>query len=298
MIKIIDLYFLGHSETIASFLIETDEGPVLIETGPHSTIATLEAGLNANGYKLEEVQYVFLTHIHLDHGGAAWVFAKHGAKIYLHPLGKPHFQNPEKLLSSARRIYKDDMDRLWGDLQPIPEQQLIAVKHGEKIKIGKTSIKALHTPGHAIHHIAWQLDNSLFTGDVAGIRIGENDVVMAPCPPPDIDIEAWSESIRLIKSGHFEALYLTHFGRITHAKNHLEELEGRLKNWANWMKPYWEAGTPAEEITPIFQDYVARQLREAGVQGEDLEKYENANPSWMSVAGLLRYWKKHFDEKK
>ncbi len=293
MIKIIDLQFSGHPETIASFLIETDEGPALIETGPHSTLGALEAGLRDNGCRLEDVRHVFLTHIHLDHGGAAWVFARHGAKIYLHPLGKPHFQNPEKLLASARRIYQDDMDRLWGDLQPIPEEQLIPVQDRGKIKIGKTNFKAWHTPGHAIHHIAWQLNRSLFTGDVAGIRIGDNKVVMAPCPPPDIDLQAWSKSIRTIKTKRFDELYLTHFGRVDQPKPHLEELEGRLKNWANWIKPYWENGMPADEITPIFQAYVVRQLVEAGVKGEDLEKYENANPCWMSVAGLLRYWKKH-----
>ena len=296
MIKTIDLHFQGHPETIASFLIETTEGPVLVETGPHSTLATLEQNLQANGYTLKDVRHVFLTHIHLDHGGAAWVFAKHGAKIYLHPSGKPHFQHPEKLLASAKRIYQDDMDRLWGELKPISSGHLVTVKNGEKIKIGKTSFRALHTPGHAVHHIAWQMGNVLFAGDVAGIRIGESNVVMAPCPPPDINIEDWIRSIRLIKSKRFEGLYLTHFGRVEEVKKHLVELEGRLKSWANWMKPYFDAGKSNEEITPVFQAYVARQLEAGGVTGEDLLKYENANPSWMSVAGLLRYWKKQAEK--
>jgi glyoxylase-like metal-dependent hydrolase (beta-lactamase superfamily II) len=184
------------------------------------------------------------------------------------------------------------MTQLWGDLQPIPEGQLVTVEHDKKIKIGKTKFKALHTPGHAVHHIAWQLDNMLFTGDAAGIRITNNNVVMAPCPPPDINIEDWRQSIRLIKSKRFEALYLTHFGKVEEVKYHLVELEGRLKSWANWIKPYWENGMPAEEITPVFQDYITRQLRAGGVSDADLEKYESANPSWMSVAGLLRYWQK------
>lgn len=297
MIQIIDLHFQGYSDTIASFLIETSGGPVLIETGPHSTIGALEAGLNSHGYKLEDVKHVLLTHIHLDHGGAAWVFAQHGAKIYLHPFGKKHFQNPEKLLASAKLIYKEDMNRLWGELHPIPEEQLVPVNWLGKIKIGDTLFKALHTPGHAVHHIAWQLGKVLFTGDVAGIRIPGNSVVVAPCPPPDIDIEAWLKSIRLIQSLSYNALYLTHFGRVDHPREHLTELVGRLKNWANWMKPYWEDEVPVDEITPAFQAYVTQQLTAAGVGGDSLEKYENANPSWMSVAGLLRYWKKNFEKK-
>ena len=248
--------------------------------------------MKRHGYRPEDVRHVFLTHIHLDHGGAAWVFAQHGATIYLHPLGLPHYENPEKLLNSARRIYKDDMDRLWGNLQPIPTERMRTVEPHEKIKLGSTIFKALHTPGHAVHHIAWQLGDILFTGDVGGICIGSSGVVMPPCPPPDINIEDWQASIQLIKNKRFKSLFLTHFGEVTNVKNHLVQLEGRLLNWANWIKPFWMEGANIEEATPLFQEYVRMQLEAGGIKGEDLEKYENANPSWMSVAGLMRYWKK------
>jgi glyoxylase-like metal-dependent hydrolase (beta-lactamase superfamily II) len=292
MIKIIDLHFQNQSETIAAFLVKTRVGPVLIETGPHSTFPALKEGLRREGYIPEDIRHVFLSHIHLDHGGAAWVFAQHGATIYLHPAGAPHFENPEKLLSSARRIYQDDMDRLWGDLQPIDPEQLKTIEHQGKIKIGGAIFTALHTPGHAVHHIAWQLGQTLFTGDVAGVCIGKSGVVVPPCPPPDINIEDWQASIQLIKNKRFKSIYLTHFGENKDVKNHLIQLEGRLLNWANWIKPFFLQNVSKEEVIRLFQDYVRMQLEAAGISNEHLEKYESANPSWMSVEGLMRYWKK------
>ena len=296
MLTTIDLEFLGHKETIAAFLIETTEGPVLVETGPHSTLPTLKAGIEKAGFAMEDIKHVFLSHIHLDHAGSAWCFAEHGATIYLHPFGERHMANPEKLLASAKMIYQDQMDRLWGTLKPIPKNQLQTVADNESIRIGKTRLKALHTPGHAVHHIAWQMDNVLFAGDVAGVKIG-NGIVVPPCPPPDINLEDWKLSIRRIIVKRYDALYLTHFGKITNPKEHLIELEGRLVNWANWIKPYWEDGVDPKEVTPLFQEYVKKQLVAGGVEGENLERYEGANPSWMSVAGLMRYWKKAGENK-
>jgi len=291
MIKVIDLHFQNHPKTIASFLIESDEGPIIVETGPHSTLPMLEKGLQQQGYRIEDVKHVFLTHIHLDHAGAAWAFAKKGAMIYVHPFGAPHLHKPEKLLNSAKRIYGNKMEELWGDLQPIPREHITVVGHNQVVKVGKIKLKSLHTPGHAIHHIAWQYSDSLIAGDVAGVRI-KKGIVVPPCPPPDINIEDWQTSIRLIKTMRFRDIYLTHFGKVTKVKPHLVELEGRLLNWANWMKPRFENETSMEEITPEFQRYVSKQLEAAGIRGETLFQYENANPAWMSVAGLMRYWQK------
>ena len=291
MIRTIDLEFLGHQKTIASFLIETSDGPVLIETGPHSTLPILKAGIETAGYAFEDVKHVFITHIHLDHAGCAWAFAQHGAAIYLHPFGERHLANPEKLLASAKMIYQDEMDRLWGTLKPIPKGQLRVVKDNETIKVGKSRLKALFTPGHAVHHIAWQMGDVAFAGDVAGVKISEG-IVVPPCPPPDINIEDWKLSLRRLFEKRFDALYLTHFGKTENVKTHLKELQGRLVNWANWIRPYWEKGIDQKDVVPLFQEYVRKQLMAGEVAGEDLERYEGANPSWMSVAGLYRYWRK------
>lgn len=290
MVHLIDLKFLGHDSAIGSYLIETTEGPVLVETGPHSTILALEAGLRDFNYQLTDVKHVFITHIHLDHAGASWVFAKNGAQIYLHPFGAPHMAKPHKLMESARRIYKEKMDTLWGDMKEIAEAQLHTVEHGERIRVGSHEFIGWHTPGHAKHHIAWELDNKLFCGDVAGVKI-LNGPVVPPCPPPDINLEHWNESIDFILKKDFNGLYLTHYGEVKQIKNHMIQLKEMLNDWAGWIRKAWESGLSTEEITPLFSKYTFEQLVNMGVSEFDAAKYEAANPSWMSVAGLIRYWK-------
>lgn len=291
MIEILDLNFLDTPESIASFLLKTSEGPILFETGPHSTLSHLKKQLSLHNCRLEEIKQVFITHIHLDHAGAAWVFANHGARIYLHPQGARHMQDPSRLLESAQRIYQDKMDELWGTLRPIPNNQLITVDHGQEIVVGNTTIKAWHTPGHAIHHIAWQIGNQLITGDVAGIKI-TGGMVEPPCPPPDIDLEIWMQSLDLIEKLKIESLYLTHFGKISDTQEHLNALRKVLVAWSEWMKPYAEKQVDGQTIIPEFENFVATERKIAGVAESSLKKYGNANPTWMSVAGLMRYWRK------
>ncbi|MBA5628429.1 MBL fold metallo-hydrolase [Moheibacter lacus] len=287
---IMDLDFLDESSSIASFLIESSDGLILIESGPETTFDHLTIAIERKGFDWKDVRHVLLTHIHFDHAGAAWKFAENGAEIYVYPIGLPHLQNPEKLWNSAKMIYGDDMDRLWGEMKPIDEKLLVAADDGEVLKIGGLEIKVHYTPGHAVHHNAYQIENIIFTGDVAGVKIN-NGPVVPPCPPPDIDLGKWKKSIQKLKDLKPEKLYLTHFGIVEEVEKHLSELEIILEDWANWMKPYFDAETSAEEITPKFMDYTKNQLKKAGVSDEDLIRYEYANPSWMSVAGLLRYWK-------
>lgn len=289
-IHTLDLHFQNEESAIASFLIETSEGLVLIESGPETTFDSLTKAIQNSGFDWRDVKHVLLTHIHFDHAGAAWKFAQNGAKIYVHPTGLPHLQNPEKLWNSAAMIYGDDMDRLWGKMEPIDENLLVAVDDGDEIIIGDAMFKVWYTPGHAVHHNAYQLDNVIFTGDAAGVKI-ENGPVVPPCPPPDINIELWEKSIRKLKELNPGSIYLTHFGQINNPQKHFEELEFMLDDWATWMKQHFEAQTPPEKITPQFMEYTKDQLLQAGVSEGNIQKYEYANPSWMSVAGLLRYWK-------
>ncbi len=291
MYHIIDLHFHGSEHTIAAFLIPTEDGPILIETGPYSTFPQLEKGLAAHGYQTSDIKHVFLSHIHFDHAGAAWAFAQNGANVYLHPFGYDHLHDPSKLVASATMIYGDKMDELWGKMEGIPKANLIAVDHGQTFRIGGQELMALHTPGHAKHHIAWQLGDIIFTGDVAGVRI-DNGPVVPPCPPPDINLEDWNDSIDLILSKNPTSLVLTHYGKMTNPENHMEELRAILKDWSEWMKVKWEAGDSNDEITPQFIAYTSGQLKEKGVSATGIKQYEAANPSWMSVAGLVRYWKK------
>lgn len=289
-IHILDFEFLNETEAIAGFLMESSDGFILIESGPETTFEHLCAAIAKLGFDWRDVKHLLLTHIHFDHAGAAWKFAENGAKVYVHPVGLPHLQNPEKLWNSAKMIYQDDMERLWGEMKPIAESHLVAADEGDLISIGEWAFRVHYTPGHAVHHNAYQLGEVIFTGDVAGVKI-HNGPVVPPCPPPDIDLKLWKASIAKLKNLNAEKLYLTHFGIVDEPLQHLVDLEMILDDWANWMKPHFDAGTAPEIITPDFMAYTKNQLLEAGVSEEDCIRYEYANPSWMSVSGLLRYWK-------
>jgi glyoxylase-like metal-dependent hydrolase (beta-lactamase superfamily II) len=295
-IHTLDLHFLQLPHVIAAFVVEGPQGLALVETGPASTLPAFEAALKAQGMAFGDFRHVFLSHIHFDHAGAAWLFAEKGAKIYVHPKGLPHMAAPEKLYNSARMIYGDQMDALWGPMHPIAEALLYAPEHGEKIEACGLTFTAWHTPGHAVHHIAWQAEAPgekpvLFTGDVGGAQIDKGPVA-PPCPPPDIDVEAWRASIQLMRELPAEILYLTHFGKIENKIAHLNALEQELLDFAVWMRPYAERQTPQEEIIPHFNRYVRERLTAAGLDAEGIRQYEAANPPYMSVAGLMRYWKK------
>lgn len=291
----LDLGFKHLEHTIAAFAVEGPEGMALIETGPYSTFPQLEAAIRNGGWQCSDFKHVFLSHIHFDHAGAAWALARHGAKIYVHPRGLPHLAHPEKLYNSARMIYGDAMDTLWGAMEPISEAQLYGPVHSERIPALGLHFRAWHTPGHAVHHIVWEVGTPgeavLFTGDVAGVKIGDYPVV-PPCPPPDINVEDWQQSIQLLRDLPVETLYLTHFGKITGKQAHLDALESRLLTWAAWMKPYSDNQIPVPEIVPLFEDFVRQELVDSGMDATGLAQYEAANPAYMSVAGLLRYWAK------
>ena len=291
MIKVLELNFLDHKQTIAAFLIETSIGPILVETGPHSSWDNLGTALGEHGYKYSDIKHVLITHIHLDHAGAAWAMAEQGADIYMHPLGTAHMIDPSRLLVSATKIYGDQMGYLWGTLKPIPAKNVKAILDGEVLKFGETEIVAHYTPGHAIHHIAWQIRDEIITGDVAGVCIN-NGPAVPPCPPPDINVEDWITSIRKLNSLDPKALYLTHFGRVDAPKSHLEYLEERLLRWVNYVREKYNEGYSLEELIALFRNTIMDELKAHGIEGEDLKRYDAANPADMSVTGILRYLKK------
>ncbi len=291
MIHTIDLSFLDTPEAIAAFVVPTDRGAVLVECGPHTTLAPLLAGLAHLGLAPSDIHTVLLTHIHFDHAGAAWWFAQQGATVYVHPSGYKHLLAPERLYHSARQIYGTEMDRLWGEMHPIDPSRLVAVEDKASFDFDGRSFRAIHTPGHAIHHIAWRLDDCIFTGDVGGVKIEEGPVV-PPCPPPDIQVEDWLESIQKLRMEKASRFYLTHYGMIDDTAAHLDALSDRLIAYAAWIKAYAADKTPAEAIVPLFTELVEGELRAAGLGNEAIESYRKANPAYMSVAGLLRYWEK------
>ncbi len=294
MIHILDLHDRA-PRVIASFVLETQAGPVLFETGPESRFSVLLDGLNTLGYAASDVRHVFVTHIHLDHAGAAWRLAERGATIYVHPKGAPHLVDPSKLWASATRIYGDQMEALWGQMGYVPEGQIEILQDGDTVQVGEATIQALETPGHAYHHHAFLIGNELIGGDVTGVKIGRGPV-LPPCPPPEIHIETWLASLARIRALNPRKLYLTHFGETEDVGPHLSALEAKLLEWADWMKERLKAGKTREQIVPEFEAYVAATLRAAGLSDEEVQEYEFADPSWMSVDGLVRYWNKHHPE--
>lgn len=288
----IDLNFQGNDLKIYSFVVESSEGPIVIETGPHSCLPTLEAGLSALGYTKTDVKHVLLTHIHLDHAGGAWCFAEHGAQIYLHPLGYNHMHNPEKLLASAQRIYGDLMDSLWGTLKPIPADQLHAIEDGKQITIGDKTFTSWHTPGHAKHHTAWQLDSILFTGDLAGIKRAEGPVI-PPCPPPDINIELWVESIdRMLAIEEIDTYYATHGSLINDVNQHMEKMKDVLVTFADFVKPYYLEGKQPTDILPHFSELMKNRLLSEGMNEEEIATFFKGGAVLADIYGLMRYWSK------
>lgn len=294
MIHTIDLHDRA-PRVIASFLLETEGGPVLLETGPESRFSVLLDGLNKLGYAASDIKHVFVTHIHLDHAGAAWRFAELGATIYVHPKGAPHLIDPSKLWASATRIYGDQMEELWGNMGYVVEDRAQVVQDGDIITLGGVDIQAIETPGHANHHHAFKIGNILIGGDVTGVKIGRGPV-LPPCPPPDIQVEVWRESIARVRVLQPEKLYLTHFGQVDQVLPHLEALESKLLEWAQWMKLRLKAGKTREQIVEEFGQHVADELRAAGLSEEEVKEYEYADPSWMTVDGLMRYWNKFHPE--
>lgn len=277
-VRVLDIKFLEESHVIANYLIPSKDGPILVETGPETAFEHLKEAIAKEGYHWKDVRHVLLTHIHFDHAGAAWKFAENGAKIYVHPKGLPHLHQPEKLWNSAKRIYKEDMDRLWGEIAPIAKNLLVPLTDKQEIILGGVPFITHYTPGHAIHHNAYQMDKVVFTGDVAGVKINAGPVV-PPCPPPDIDLMAWKRSIGRLKSLHPDRLYLAHFGAVDRPDQHLGALKNRLDDWAAWIEPYFKAGEDSEEVVPKFVKYTQDQLREEGVSEQDVQRYEKVTPA-------------------
>tara|TARA_B100001564_G_scaffold113533_1_gene94324 strand:+ start:1824 stop:2711 length:888 start_codon:yes stop_codon:yes gene_type:complete len=294
MIKTIDLNFQGIKSTVACFLLKINKELALIECGPESCLKNLKNEIKKNGEDVKNIKHVFLTHIHLDHAGAAWWFAKQGANIYVHPFGERHLVNPEKLLSSAEIIYGDNMKRLWGNIKGIDKNKVISVNDKERIKINDVVIKALHTPGHAKHHISWVIGDSIFTGDVAGAKINHGPLVPA-CPPPDINIEEWGKSLEIIKKENPKYLYFTHFGKFSYKKREVIDLQNTLKEWLKWVKKNEDIKEPI--LIEKFKKYFNKSLKNKLIDEETIEQYCIANPPYMSILGLKRVlMKKKYDK--
>jgi glyoxylase-like metal-dependent hydrolase (beta-lactamase superfamily II) len=291
-IETLDLNFGGMAEVIAAFLVFGPEGPVLVETGPGSTLPNLLARLAEHGIEPEEVRHVLVTHIHLDHSGAAGWWAQRGATVYVHEVGAPHLVDPGKLLASAGRIYGERMDSLWGETLPAPAERVVAVEDGAVIEVAGLRFDAISTPGHAWHHHVFRLEDVAFVGDAAGIRIGERAWIDLPAPPPEFDLEAWKESLERLRRESISTIYRTHFGPTTGVNDQLDRFETLLDEGAESVREMLEEGLDREAMSERFADLMRRRAEALGVDPGAFRAYELANPRIMSVDGIARYWRK------
>lgn len=289
----LDLKFLGFNGAIAAYLIPHASGAALVECGPGSTIEALEAGLAAHGYAFADITDVFLTHIHLDHAGACGRLALYGARIHVHPVGAPHLRDPEKLLSSANRIYGDQMERLWGEFLPVPEKQLSVLKDEEIVLVDSLSFQAIETPGHADHHFVYLFEGVCFSGDIGGVRLAGVPHIRLPMPPPEFHLEKWRGSLERMRQLDFQRIAPTHFGLYADAGWHLDALSRELDTVQGWIEATLPANPELDAITEQYQAWMKSRSTHDGIQSDQTNVFEITNPSWMSPLGIQRYWRKH-----
>ncbi len=289
----LDLNFLGIPHVIASYLIRHNKGALLIESGPGSTIEGLKAGLKEHDLTVNDVTDVLLTHIHLDHAGAAGWLAQQGANVYVHPNGAPHLLNPEKLLNSATRIYGEMMDTLWGEFLAVPEHRLIVAQDQQEIVIDGLRFCPLDTPGHADHHFAYLFEDTCFSGDVGGIRLPGPLHLRVPMPPPEFHLEKWRASLKKLQKAGFKKIAPTHFGLYDDVEHHLHMLSHSLDEVEALMQEVMPSDPPVNEINDRFSEWTETRSKREGLPEEMVAAYEAANPSWMSATGMQRYWRKY-----
>jgi glyoxylase-like metal-dependent hydrolase (beta-lactamase superfamily II) len=293
-LEFIDLQFLGSPGVIATAVLKGPDGVTLIDPGPTSCLPALEAGLRDRGLALRDVRSLLLTHIHLDHAGAAGTIAElsPGVRVYVHERGAPHMIDPAKLLASATRLYGERMDLLWGAFQPVPADRVVVLKGGERLELAGTALKVAYTPGHAKHHVSYLDEQTAvaYVGDTGGVRVA-GDYLIAPTPPPDIDIEAWQDSLNTIEAWQPLALFLTHFGPVAHPRAHLARLRATITTAADTVRQLMKTPGTDDELAHRFAEQMRQDVRKSLAENE-ARAAELAAPFDQLWAGLSRYWGK------
>jgi glyoxylase-like metal-dependent hydrolase (beta-lactamase superfamily II) len=273
--RLIDVRHLGRERVIGCWQV----ADALVDPGPGSCLPTLLAALGD-----ERPRALLLTHIHLDHAGASGSLVKRWPEleVYVHERGAKHLADPTRLLESARRLYGEEMDTLWGEFLPVPEANLHILRGGETLPGG---FEVAYTPGHASHHVSYLHEGTAFVGDVGGARIPPSELVVPPTPPPDIDLEAWHGSIDLIAGWKPHRLAMTHFGLSEDVSGQLAALSRRLDAWAELARV---------DDMPTFIKHVEAEI-ERFADLDTAAAYGQAVPHDQLYMGLERYWRKRED---
>jgi glyoxylase-like metal-dependent hydrolase (beta-lactamase superfamily II) len=271
-VTLIDTEHMGVDRVIGCWV----HGDVLVDPRTGSTVPTLLEKLGDL-----EPRAILLTHIHLDHAGGTGTLLRSfpEARVYVHESGAPHMADPSRLLSSAGRLYGDRMEELWGEVAPVPERSLVPLRGGETV----AGLEVMHTPGHASHHVTYLdgSDGTAYVGDVAGVRIAPAELTVMPTPPPEIDVEAWQDSLRRLAAREPARLRLTHFGEVEPAAAQLALCSDRLGEMAEWARAGDRDGF-GRRLAALIDDQEA----------DAAERMRVAMPPDQVWAGLDRYWRK------
>jgi len=275
----LDLLHRGQTRRIGVYLVETEDGLALFDCGPTTCIPALREALGGRGLELGDVRHLLLSHIHLDHAGAAGVLVREhpGLTVHVSAVGLPHLVDPAKLESSARRLYGDAFDALWGELAPVPAANVRAV---DESVVG---LACLPTTGHASHHVGYlHEDGTLYSGDAAGVRIEPGRFVYAPTVPPETDLEAWERTIDELWRREPRRLALIHFGVFEDVERHLGALRETMHDWGE------RVAHGMDEATFV----AAARADVAAAEPGEVEAYDHAAPYAHCYLGLERYWRK------
>ncbi|NRB76501.1 MAG: MBL fold metallo-hydrolase [Verrucomicrobiales bacterium] len=295
-IHTIDLEFQDTRHAIAAFLVESGETKVLIETGPESTRDQLLGKLTELGCPASDLDAVFVTHIHLDHAGAAGWFAKEGIPLYVHHKGARHLVDPSRLIESARMIYAERFDSLWGEMTPAPEEQVHLLEGGETIEVGELAIEVLETPGHAFHHHAFAVNTVCFTGDAAGARLPGSEYISVTSAPPQFHLEHTLASVDMIAAREFEKLYLTHFGAIDDPSGHLKDYRRAVELNAEFIRQRLEEQMDPDSLRIAYQAFCMEQAFRVEAPREIWETLQLINGTDMCADGIRLFWEKQQGE--
>ncbi len=299
-----DIYLLDTKHTgvdgkLGAYIVPSSNGEfALIETGPASTLKTIKKGIKEAGFALEKLKAILVTHIHLDHAGAAGTLAKEtAAPVFVHERGAKHMHDPSRLMDSATRIYGEMMDELWGQMIPIPEEQLKILSGGESLDILGHKIDVIYTPGHASHHVSYLLNkDALFTGDSAAICLTGSSIIRPALPPPDINLELWQESIDQMLAAKPKRLMLTHFGLVEDAESHLRAVPERNQAWADELLSGMQQNEETEDLVRRIASYGNAELVADNAPPEVMQRHQESSNYDMTVTGVVRYWQKFHPE--
>jgi glyoxylase-like metal-dependent hydrolase (beta-lactamase superfamily II) len=295
-ISYIDLNFCDTPKSIATGVYAGVAGVVLVDPGPGSCIDTLRASLAAQGIGVRDIESILITHIHLDHAGATGLLVRDNPRIrvFVHEKGAPHVVDPSKLINSANQLWGvEGVARLWGQVIPVPESNLQVLAERAQITAGGRPFDVRYTPGHASHHVSYFDDRSglVWAGDTAGLRFTSKVFTVPPTPPPDIDLEAWRDSLAKIRVWKPETVFITHFGPYAGAAEHLDHIETSLRDVAEMARRAIQSDASDDAKYERFKDDVFAYVRSA-VDEQEMRPLEFVGPLEFNWRGLVRYWKK------